>query len=117
MVSYLVIGHASELAALVKLPVDSISWVASDIAPVGHFVDGGFSYAPVAAKAWVLIASSTRLLHCSLTSMLQRSLRKAGQTLFELSLDKSEGNLVRYRPLSASTASDEDSSFFSVKSR
>jgi hypothetical protein len=115
MVSSWVHRHVSELAALVKLPVDSISWIASDIAPVGHFIEGGVSYAPVAAEIWVVIAPSARLLHCSLTSILQQSLKKSGQTLFELTLDASEGNLVQHRLRSRLTASDEGVSMFSVK--
>jgi hypothetical protein len=47
-------GRLPELESLIKTRVASISWLATDIAPVGHLVDGTLRGIPVEADVWVL---------------------------------------------------------------
>jgi len=78
--------------------VMSLSWLASDIAPVGQKVDGRLRTALVDADTWILAATSTRLVHCLTTSALQTSIRASNRRLIELALDESVQNLREVRP-------------------
>lgn len=84
-----------ELTAIVGRPIHTLSWLATDIAPVGHFADGNLTFNAVDADMWVVAALSTRLAYCSTTALLQRSLEFAGKSFFELAIDQAEKNLVR----------------------
>jgi hypothetical protein len=88
----------AELETLVHASVVSFSWLATDVAPVGHLVDDSLRAIPVEAQVWVLASLSARFVNCSTTSMLQKSLGANGDVYFELALDQQEGNLRQKLP-------------------
>jgi hypothetical protein len=103
-------GRLPELESLIETRVASISWLATDIAPVGHLVDGTLRGVPVQADVWVLAAQGARFVNCSTTSTLQQSIGAAKVTYFELSLDSEKDNLCQRTPPRArkSATGDQD---------
>ncbi|GAA0531182.1 hypothetical protein [Saccharopolyspora thermophila] len=93
-----VLDHVGELETAVGAPVTSLSWLASDVAPVGHFARGVLATAAVDAAQWVLISIATRFERCQMTNFLVNALL-AGQVPFAtVSLDQLEDNVVHYAP-------------------
>jgi hypothetical protein len=82
-----------ELEEAVGAQVASLSWLATDIAPVGHLVDGTLRAMPIRAEVWVVVTMSTRLLNCSLTNSLLNTLSQAEVRWLDLSVDVPEDNL------------------------
>jgi hypothetical protein len=90
--------YRGDLEVLLGVRVASVSWLATDIAPVGHFVQGDLRAAPVDAAAWVVVAISTRFDHCTTTSFLRDLLLRAGRRTVLLSVDGEKDNVCELRP-------------------
>jgi hypothetical protein len=84
------------LATIVGRSIESVSWLASDIAPIGHFNEANLIFEAVHAEIWVLVTLSTRLLHCPTTALLQRSLQFAGKTFLQFAVDVPRDNLTKF---------------------
>ncbi len=54
-------AHIAELEAMLEISVVSVSWTASDIAPVGHLAEGTLELRAVPAALWVLVTTRVRL--------------------------------------------------------
>ena len=85
-----------ELRAAVGAPVGSLTWVATDIAPVGHFAEGVLRTAVVDAKLWVLVTTHVRLGHCQMVRTLRNALDAAGRPYVMVSVDGPSGNNVEW---------------------
>jgi hypothetical protein len=95
VISAWVLKRIGDLEAIVGRRIQTMSWLASDIAPVGHFKEENLTFAAIDADVWVLVTFSARLLYCSTTALLQRSLQFANKTCFEFALDVSSNNLAK----------------------
>ncbi len=100
-------NRLGELEAAIGARVGSLSWVATDIAPVGFFVDGNLRAVPVRADLWVVVTLSARLAHCPLTNNILKTLVRAKLRHFELALDISKNNLREFTPSTKPRADDE----------
>ena len=78
MLSNWVREHRGDLESLIDASIASLTWLATDIAPVGHFVYGDLSAIAIDVDAWVVVAFSTRFEHCSLTGFLVELLKNTG---------------------------------------
>jgi hypothetical protein len=96
VLSHWMFSHLAEFEAIVGRPIETISWLASDIAPVGHFKDGNLTFDAIDAETWVLATLSVRLRYCETTSMLRRSLQFADKAWFEFALDLPDSNVTRF---------------------
>jgi hypothetical protein len=115
LLSHWVRKHRSELESAVDARVASMSWLASDIAPVGHFFDGDLKAAAVRADTWVVIAASTRLAHCPITGLLADLARRSAARAFTLAVDEPKRNLVPLpRPKDADTVEGSEGKFLTV---
>ncbi|HEX6703716.1 MAG TPA: hypothetical protein VF169_03065 [Albitalea sp.] len=74
----------------------SISWLASDIVPVGCLLHGALQPWPCLSWRWVVIATESRLRHCRVTGHLIESMRALGRPYGELAVDRSAQNLRWY---------------------
>jgi hypothetical protein len=94
-----VLERLAELERAVGGSIGSLSWLATDVAPVGHFTQGTLRTAMVEADLWVLVAHSTRFEHCTVTGAVLNALLGAGTPVFTLAVDLIEDNLVRLQPV------------------
>jgi hypothetical protein len=90
-----ILDHIEELEAVLDATAVSVSWLAVDIAPVGHTVERRLRSIAVTADRWVLIATQTRLGHCSATSILRNGIHASEVPVFELALDLHSANLEK----------------------
>jgi hypothetical protein len=96
-----ILGRLRELETLIETSVASLSWLATDIAAVGHLMDGTLRGVPVKADVWVLAAHGARFVNCSTTSTLQQSIVASKVMYFELTLDSGKDNLCQRTPSQA----------------
>ena len=87
-------SHRAELESLLSVAVTGISWVATDIAPVGHIEVGALQVLPVTADVWAVVAASTRLQHCKVTGFITESLRLAGVSHVTIAVDEAADNVA-----------------------
>jgi hypothetical protein len=105
LVAAWICNHLQELENILDTTVISVSWLASDIAPVGHFVEGCLRSIAVTADIWVLVAVQARIEHCNATATLQNAIRASGLPYFELIIDRPQANLSEVRsPANAGSA-------------
>lgn len=90
--------NRAELESLLSVSVTSISWVASDIAPIGQMAVGSLRALPVTTAAWVVVATSARLQHCRITSFLTETLKWAGVGYATIAIDQLENNVAIPEP-------------------
>jgi len=95
MLANWVYDRRSDLEKKCAVVVTGISWVASDIAPVGHMAVGTLTALPVAADAWAVVATSTRLKHCRVTSLITETLKWSGLPHVLVAIDQSEDNVEK----------------------
>ena len=88
--------HA-ELEQTLGLQAVSISWLATDIAPVGCLLYGALQSWTSLSHRWVIIATESRLRDCEVTGHLIEMMRALGRPYGELAIDRSEGNLRWYK--------------------
>jgi hypothetical protein len=90
--------HRSDLEGLLDVPMSSISWLATDIAPVGHFVQGDLRAIAIDAEVVVILAMSVRFSHCTITSSLAQLMPRAGRKTVLFSVDDSKSNVTLLDP-------------------
>ena len=88
--------HRETLQSALQVHVVSLSWLASDIAPVGHFALGALSIRPVECDSWIVVATSNSLAAGYFTNILVETLWCAGVDHAELEIDAIEANLKVY---------------------
>jgi len=82
-----------ELAAVAGVDIVSRSWLASDIAPVGTFVNGELRTVTVDCPNWILVVASVRRDHCAITAMTESLAAEAGVAVAWVEIDLGEGNV------------------------
>jgi hypothetical protein len=89
-----VLRHRDELDA----PVASVSWLATDIAPVGAMPCGTLRAQPVSAPSWLLVAADMRLEHGHAAPAIITALAAAGTPYRLLQIDRTAENLAQVQP-------------------
>lgn len=84
------------LANALGVDLGSLSWVSSDVAPVGHFAFGNLTLRAVQSDVWIVMGSSASLRNGYTSRLLTESLSAAGIEYFEFETDTTEGNLRRH---------------------
>jgi hypothetical protein len=82
------------LAAVADATPTTMSWVSSDIAPVGTFVLGSLELYPVRAARWMFISSAARLGSCGVVQHVRNLLQLVGLGHDEVTLDSSIKNVA-----------------------
>ncbi|MFS8101157.1 hypothetical protein LFM09_28940 [Lentzea alba] len=90
------LARLDELGRAVGSPVGSLSWLATDIAPVGHFADGDLRTKGIDARTWAVIASSARFANCPMTTAIINAITAAGVPYVTIAVDESADNVARY---------------------
>jgi len=85
--------HLSELETILGQVVVSMSWTASDIAPVGHLAEGVLELRAVEAPVWVLATVRARFGQDAVASAIARAVTASGRTLVRVALDETEDNI------------------------
>jgi hypothetical protein len=88
------LAHREELEISLSLALQSVSWLAADIAPVGHLVNGALQAVAVDAPVWVIVATGARLTHCGVTGALSGTRAGLGGQTWQLEIDASADNLT-----------------------
>jgi hypothetical protein len=86
-------AHLPELETMLGLGVTSMSWTASDIAPVGHLIEGALQLRAVDAPVWVLASTRMRLQHDSAAAAIASAVTASGRPLVQVVLDETESNV------------------------
>ena len=89
-----ILRHRDELG----VPVASVSWLATDIAPVGAMPCGTLRAHPVAAPLWLLVGTAMRLQRGHAGPAIEAGLTAIGLPYLLLELDTEDGELVRVDP-------------------
>ena len=97
------------LESLLRVRVESLSWLSSDFAPVGHLVAGTLRGQPVEVPVWVLVAIGLRFTHCHTTKLIMHALLNSGREVVLVSLDEKSGNVIKCRRRRESTGDVPDS--------
>jgi len=85
-------------ALLDNISVVSLSWLAADIAPVGHFADGSLRARAVGARLWIVVTMQMRFAHCPTTAALLETLLESGTSYLELRVDEDHDNVCLVTP-------------------
>lgn len=93
-----VLAHAADLDRAVGAAVRSLTWLATDVTPVGHFADGVLRTVAVDAPLWVVVAVSTRFTRCATTSSIINTITAAELPYITVALDEHRDNVTRYAP-------------------
>ncbi len=90
--------HRAELEEALGISVRSLSWVSSDIAPVGHLAVGALTIRGIEADVWVVAGAASNLGGGNTPRMLTETLWAIGIECLELDLDEAKNNVRRYCP-------------------
>ncbi len=113
-----ILDRGAELGRMLdNVTVASLSWLASDVAPVGHIVHGRLAARPVHAQLWAVVAFSARFDACPTTVALTETLRACAMPYLEMRIDEASDNvaLVTSRPQSARPRSQQDAGRFALR--
>lgn len=91
-------AHMAELEKTLGVGVVSVSWTASDIAPVGHLAEGALELRAVEADRWVLVTTRVRLQRNSVASAIAAAVAASGRPLVRVVLDETENNVEMVPP-------------------
>lgn len=104
------LDHLGDLVEALGVQVSSVSWLASDVSPVGEFADAGLLFVECRTDALVVVASEARLRHCDTTQWLLRSAGAAEIDVHVLILDQADDNLRTVGVATRAQAEDVDGS-------
>lgn len=102
------VSRKEELKQAVGMRVGSLTWLATDVAPVGHFAEGTLRTAHVDAPLWVLVATDVRFLRCPVVSGLLTTLRAARIPFVTLAIDVRKHNVMRFAEADGEENGDVD---------
>ncbi|AMY10829.1 hypothetical protein LuPra_04072 [Luteitalea pratensis] len=83
-----------ELEELLGSVLQSLSWLATDVAPVGHFVQGTLQAVAVDCPQWIVVASEARFISCNVTAIILALLCRAKARCFAFAIDAHEDNVA-----------------------
>jgi hypothetical protein len=98
LISNWALARAVELERAVGASVCSLTWLATDVAPVGHFAEGTLRTTMIDAPLWVLVSINSRFDVCAMTHAVTNAVLAAGLPFVTVALDSSQDNLKRYTP-------------------
>jgi hypothetical protein len=101
------LAHLAKLDTLLNVCTASLSWTASDIAPVGHVAVGELSPTGIDADVWILVSTSMQL-HGSVARALVAAIEAADRQRVEIAVDQPEENVRIYLPQAGSDAAAAD---------
>jgi hypothetical protein len=87
-----------ELEELLGSELQSLSWLATDIAPVGYFVQGTLQAVAIDCPQWVVVCSEVRFVNCNVTTLIRMLLNRAKAHCFAFAIDRPENNVVELEP-------------------
>lgn len=88
-----VLARSPELEVMLGVHLVSMTWLASDPAPVGHFVDGQLRPVPVDADCWILVSTDLRFRYCPLLRGLIEAARDASRSVVLLRINDARDNV------------------------
>jgi hypothetical protein len=97
LISNWVCSRRLEIEKLLGLTVQSLSWVSSDIAPVGKLINGQLRVIAVNNRTWVLIGNQVRLLRCNTSNFLMNLLNSAGKQIIHIRYNEPKNNVTVYK--------------------
>jgi len=89
--------HIAEVEGLQNLMIGSLSWIASDIAPVGKIVNGQLKTVAVDYPVWILVAGQARFTNCNTANMIMNCVRSADKQMILLEYDRPTDNVTWYK--------------------
>jgi hypothetical protein len=104
--SHWAVANQLKIEEQLGVRVQSYSWVATDIAPVGHFANGMLRPAGVDAQTWVIVATTARHHICKVLGTIRHGLDLAGTRRFDIYLDGAEPNVRHYAPPNTGLSDD-----------
>jgi hypothetical protein len=87
--------HRGQIEQVLGVSVASLSWLAIDVAPVGHFVHCQLQAMAISAPVWLIVALGMRLTKCQVTGLVTEALAFAGTAQFHLAVDEPSDNVYR----------------------
>jgi hypothetical protein len=106
LISNWVRAKRGELEELLGSELQSLSWLATDIAPVGHFVQGTLQAMAIDCPQWVLVIPEARFVNCDVTHLIVALLGPAKARCFALVIDQPENNVLELEPAVTDQSSD-----------
>ena len=104
-----VLEHRRALEAALQVRIRSLSWLASDVAPVGHFAAGTLSVRFVHCDSWILVGTHASLVAGVTTALLVETLWSTRIDHAELEIDQTKDPLKIYAKAHApAKGGDED---------
>jgi hypothetical protein len=91
-------ARRAEIEALLDLSVQSMSWLAADIAPVGNLTCAALQPVAIEAAVWVFVAIEMRFAHCGVSGSLVETVAASGARTWCLSIDRHKDNLILAPP-------------------
>jgi len=98
LVSNWVMARTAELERAMGARVTSLTWLATDVAPVGHFADGTLRTTMIDAPVWVLVSGGVRFERCAVVGAVINTLVAAEVPFVTVAVDSRQDNLARYAP-------------------
>jgi hypothetical protein len=89
-----VLHRRGDLERVVGGHLVSLSWLATDIAPVGHFSQATLRGVAVDAPVWVVVTLSSRFTYCAVTALLTETLLAARRVCVLVGLDLRADNVT-----------------------
>jgi hypothetical protein len=90
-----VLKHRGQIEQGLEVSVESLSWLAIDVAPVGHFVHCQLQAMAISAPVWLIVALGRRLTNCQVTGLVTEALAFAGIVQFHVAVDEARHNVYR----------------------
>lgn len=115
LISSWVLKHRAELEAMLGVKFGTFSWLAADIAPVGHFIAASLRAEPIDAGLWTIVTLAVRQDHCLVTDILYQLLDEIGIPAVQLAIDKAEDNVTYYEPQPREERAGKEDHIFGVR--
>ncbi len=89
--------NLKELMDTLRLGIRSISWMSSDVAPVGKIVFGKLEPKLIKYQNFILVGTQMRLRMGKAINLLNNSIKQAKKNIIHFNLDMPSNNIVQYR--------------------
>lgn len=92
--------HFVDIEGLQNLVIGSLSWIASDIAPVGKMINGQLKTEAIDYPIWLLVSGQSRFTNCNTANMIMNCIRSADKQMILLEYDQESDNVSWYKKTS-----------------
>lgn len=93
LLSNWVLRYRGDVERALGVKLVSLSWLSTDIAPIGHIVCGSLQAAAVNVPVWIVVSLGTRFKQCDVTRILTKSLIAANRECIMIAVDEPENNV------------------------